>query len=371
MTRVPYYDPWAAGLRSCWGDILRAWKGVLERGRFLAGPEIEAFETEWAARVGAPACAAVASGTAALQLALRAVGCRPGDAVAVPAFGCPATIAAVLQAGCRPLLLDVDARTGLLTRASLAPLYDPPEMPWIPRAIIPVHLFGRAAPVAEIAESARMLGAAVIEDAAQAHGLPGVGRDSAAVAWSFYPTKNLPACGDAGAVTSRDPEVVAEVRRLRHYGADAGWHVARWGPVARMDELQAAALRIRLRRFGEDQRRRAQVAAEYRMRLPKILEAGWDAPGSQHIFPVRVPDRDAFRAALRAHGIETGVHYPLAGGELPETMQPWLCPEAAAWAREEVSLPCYPGLRDAQVDAVVRACAAYVDSHLTGAGAVR
>lgn len=366
---VPFGDLWAAGLRTTWGDELRAWRAIQERGIVLAGPEVAAFELEWATRVGAAQGIAVASGTAALMIALRAAGIGLADirdGVLVPAYTCPATAAAVLAAGGVPVLVDVDPHTGLMdpdhAEAVLGAYRDSEGVDIA--AIVPVHLFGRLAPVAPLEVLAEAIGAVVIEDAAQAHGLAGVGTNSWAAAYSFYPTKNLGARGDAGAITTDDPVLADACRRLRQYGAAPGWEIAEWGWCERMDEVQAASLRVQLPRLGVANHARALLAAEYRLRLPRGIEAGWDTtPSVHHIFPLRVhQDRDAFRAALRASGVETGVHYPKALMAYPQMCAPLPCPHAEQWAQEEVSLPCYPGLRGSQVEAVIAAVSAAVSA---------
>ena len=365
---VPFFDAWTAGLRTTWGDEWRAWRAIQERGVFLGGPEVAAFEAEWAAKVGAAHAVGVASGTAALTLALRAAGIHPVDIsrapVLIPAFTCPATAAAVLAAGALPVLVDVDPETGLLDPAhaedviyAMRDIGDSDA-----QAIVPVHLFGRLAP--SVYDLAHRFGLTVVEDAAQAHGLPGMG---GTVAWSFYPTKNLGARGDAGAVTTNSGNVANAVARLRQYGMGPAWTIGAegWGWCERMDELQAASLRISLRRLEIATQARAQIAAEYRLRLPRALDAGWDHAASvHHLFPVRVRGgrRDMFRAMMRGAGVETGVHYPRALTAYPDVYAPLPCPHAEAWAAEVVTLPCYPGLRSGQVEAVIAAATAAVSA---------
>ena len=370
---VPFFDAWTAGLRTTWGDELRAWRAIQERGVFLGGPEVAAFEAEWAAKVGAAHAVGVASGTAALTLALRAAGIHARDRcptpVLIPAFTCPATAAAVLAAGALPVLADVDPETGLLDPQAAQEAVEEfrSDQGDDVRAIIPVHLFGRRVPKEPFAALAREHGLVVIEDAAQAHGLPGVGAYSDAAAYSFYPTKNLGARGDAGAVTTDHQRVADACRHLRQYGMGPAWAYGNhgWGWCERMDEIHAASLRIGMRRLEIANQARAQIAAEYRLRLPRTLDAGWDhTPSVHHLFPVRVRGgrRDAFRAALRAAGVETGCHYPMELNAYPGMR--WTpefgCRNAAGWAHEVVSLPCYPGLRSGQVETVIAAATAAV-----------
>lgn len=306
----------------------------------ILGPEVEAFEREWAAYVGAESAIGVASGTDAIELALRALEIGPDDEVVVPALTAPASAAAVVRAGAVPVLADVDPETLLLDPASAAAAAGPRT-----KAILAVHLYGRPAPVAELGS----IGPVVVEDAAQGHGIPVTGT----ACFSFYPTKNLGAIGDAGAVVTGDPELAERLRALRQYGERERYRGELRGVNSRLDELQAAFLRTRLRALDAGNARRAEIARAY----DNVL--GRPSPeGVHHLYVLRVPDRDGFRAALAAKGVETLVHYPYAlhqqpayascrtGGSLEATEQA---------VREIVSLPCYPELRDEEVEAVCSA----------------
>lgn len=361
MKPIPFNDLWRGHVKSTWGDCLRAWKGVLERTLFLRGPMVEAFEQAYAERVGARYCVAVGSGTQALTLALRAVGVRSRESVWLPAYGAPPSVAAIRAAGGLERFVDVDRATGLATAEAFAdPLDDDECTP--PRVFMPVHLFGRLFHVEPLRATADRWRAYVIEDAAQGFGLPGVGRYSHAACHSFYPTKNLGSAGDAGAITTDDEGLAEECRALRQYGDRGGWDIERFGWNARMSEVQAAALLQHLKRSTDRNWNRARVAAEYRKRLPEEMLQGWDrspGPENHHLFPVWVEHREAFRRALLERGVQTAIHYPLALPELKACggdASHW--PVAEKLAATEVSLPCYPNLREHEVGRVCKAATA-------------
>lgn len=325
-------------------DLASAIAGVLERGVFLLGPETEAFETEFASFCGRQYAVAVASGTEALRLALRAMGVGPGDEVIVPAMTAVPTAAAVVAAGATPVFADVDRESATLDPAAAAAAVTDRT-----RAVIPVHLYGRRADFPA-------LGIPVLEDAAQAHGALDPAAPSLAQAYSFYPTKNLGGIGDGGAVVTDDPEVAALIRTLRNH-ARAGDYDSYEHPSvsgnSRLSEIEAAALRIGLRLLADDNDRRRAVAAAYRYEAPDFA---WQAPQPEHVYHLcvaRMTDRDAWRAT-RPFG--TAVHYARALTQQPGyqefVREP--CPEAEAWAAECVSLPCFPELTDDEIEAVCR-----------------
>jgi dTDP-3-amino-3,4,6-trideoxy-alpha-D-glucose transaminase len=317
---------------------------VARSGQYLLGPELEAFEAEFAAFTGRRHAIGVASGTDALRLALVALGVGAGDEVVIPAFTAVPTAAAVCATGAVPVFADVDARTATLDAAAAAAAVTPRT-----RAVIPVHLYGRPAPLPD-------LGVPVVEDAAQAHGaLERTAVSSAAAAYSFYPTKNLGGIGDGGAVVTDDDELAAAIRLLRVHGlTDASYQHTRIATNARMSEVEAAALRIGLRRLAEQNERRRAIAARYREAAPRRT---WQEPHARHVFHLcvtRVPDRDAFRARVP---FATGVHYPRALTQ-QDAYTPFVrnaCPRAEAWAAECVSLPCFPEMTDDEVEVVCRA----------------
>jgi dTDP-3-amino-3,4,6-trideoxy-alpha-D-glucose transaminase len=315
--------------------LAEAVQRVLDSGRFLDGPELAAFEHEWAAYTGSAFAVGVGSGTDALRLTLVALGVGAGDEVIIPAFTAIPTIAAVCAAGATPVPVDVDDRTAALDLDAAAAAVTPRT-----RAIIVVHLYGRPVPLPE-------LGLPVIEDAAHAHGaLRGVG--GVAVAYSFYPTKNLGGIGDGGAVLTDDAGLAERVRRLRSHGREGELHTE-ISTNSRLSELGAAALRIGLVSLDSGNARRREIAAAYRAAAPDL---GWQREHPDHVHHLcvaRIEDRDGFRAAAP---FGTGVHYPLAVTDEPAysgfAREP--VPRAQAWAGECVSLPCYPGLSDQELE---------------------
>ncbi len=333
--------------------FLAAASRVLASGQLLLGAETEALEAELAAWSGQAEAVAVSSGAAALQLALVALGIGPGDEVLVPAFTAVPTASAVAATGALPVPVDVDEHT-----AALDPAAADKAMGERVRAVVPVHLYGRPAPLPD-------LGVPVVEDAAQAHGALDASQPrGAALAYSFYPTKNLGGIGDGGAVLSDDPDLAGRVRRLRTHGMAAGYEHGAVSQNHRMSEIEAAWLRLVLTTLADANRRRRQIARRYREAAPQLC---WHADHPDHVHHlcvVRVPDRERFRAALAAGGVATAVHYPLALTQQPAyrhlTRHP--CPRAEAWAAQCVTLPCFPELRDDEVDTVCRALAATAPS---------
>jgi dTDP-4-amino-4,6-dideoxygalactose transaminase len=317
---------------------------VVESGHVLLGPELDALEAELASWAGARHAVAVSSGAAAIQLGLSAIGVGPGDEVIVPAFTAVPTASAVCALGAIPVPVDVDAATAAMDLdAAAAAVTDRTK------AVVPVHLYGRPAPLPD-------LGVPVLEDAAQAHGaLDGVG--GVAVAYSFYPTKNLGGIGDGGVVVTDDDELATAVRRRRVHGMTAQYVHTDVSQNFRMSELEAAWLRLTLPDLATGNQRRRAISAAYRAAAPDLR---WHADHPRHVHHlcvVRSPDRDRWRAALAERNVATAVHYPLALTEQPAyapfVRQP--CPEAEAWAASCTSLPCFPELTDDDVAIVVAA----------------
>jgi dTDP-3-amino-3,4,6-trideoxy-alpha-D-glucose transaminase len=314
----------------------------------VLGAEVEAFERDWAAYLATPHAVGVASGTDAIELALRALEIGPGDEVIVPSLTAPACGAAVRRAGAELVLADVDDETLLLDPASVAEAAGPST-----RAVLAVHLYGRPAPLSAL----ERLGLPVIEDAAQAHGLRigdrAVGTLARVGCFSFYPTKNLGALGDGGAVVTGDAALADRLRALRQYGEIERYRGELSGVNSRLDELQAAFLRARLTSLDAGNARRAAIALAYDEALGRRSPAG-----VHHLYVIRVRERDRFREELAVRGIGTLVHYPYA---LHEQQAYAACRRAGSLAaseraaREIVSLPCYPELRDDEIEAV---CAA-------------
>lgn len=321
MTSVPFLD-----LEALHAPLLPELHAALDRvvhgPTLILGPELAAFETEIATLVGARHAVGVGNGFDALQLALRAIGIGPGDEVLVPTNTYVATWLSVSATGARPVGVEPDPATHDLDLARLDEGRSERT-----RAIVPVHLYGRPADVPAIEAWAAPHGIDVVVDGAQAHGarLHGrpVGSFGRATAWSFYPTKNLGALGDGGAVTTDDPMLADEVRGLRSYGALTPGRNERPGVNSRLDELQAAFLRVKLPHLGTWNASRAGHAQRYLEELAGLdLELPTVSPGHEsvwHQFVVRVPERELLRGRLAASGIQTMVHYPVPPHRSPST----------------------------------------------------
>jgi dTDP-3-amino-3,4,6-trideoxy-alpha-D-glucose transaminase len=336
---------------------------VLRRGRFIMGAELEEFERAFAAYLGVGHVVGVGSGTDAIALTLRALDIGPGDDVVTPALSAAFTALGVVQAGAQPVFADVDSATGNLDAPQLEAALTART-----RAVLPVHLYGRPAPVDRLLALAAPRGIAVIEDAAQAHGARLGGRMAGslarAAAFSFYPSKNLGAFGDAGAVATGDASLAERVRRLRDGGQRSRYEHVEAGVNSRLDEVQAAILSVRLASLDEDNRRRAAIARRYDQALPGgVVHGGADGPDVQsahHLYAVRTPRRDALADHLAAHGVATAVHYPMPLHRQPAFGRPAVSlPSAEAAAAEVLSLPMFPELSDDEVERVAAAVAAY------------
>lgn len=342
-------------------EILAAIKRVVESGVYILGPEVQAFEAEFAAYLGIAHVVGVANGTDALTLALRAVGVGSGDAVFTVSHTAVATVAAIEATGATPVFVDVDAETFVIDPGRLRDALS--QGAWgraRPRAVVPVHLYGQPADMPAILDIAREAGLLVVEDCAQAHGarlhgrLAGTWGDAAA--FSFYPTKNLQAIGDAGAVVTANSEAAAQARQLRQYGWDRSRLSQRPGMNSRLDELQAAVLRTLLPALDAANERRRTIASQYADLRARGLRVPVVASGVDHVYHqyvVRSDRRDAFRVALDADGIGTAIHYPV-----PVHMQPAYLGRiplgtdlrvTEELSREIVSLPMFPALRDEEV----------------------
>jgi dTDP-4-amino-4,6-dideoxygalactose transaminase len=371
---IPQTNPRASYLAHQ-AEIDAAMLAVMTGGSYILGPQVAAFEAEFAAFVGQPHAIGVANGTDALTLALRACGIGPGDVVITTSHTAGATIAAIELTGATPLFVDIDPLTFTLDpHAMAAALENPPagvDRAAI-RAVVPVHLYGQLADMPAIMSLAEWHSLAVIEDCAQAHGATLAGRAAgtwgAAAAFSFYPTKNLGAFGDGGAVVTGDAETAKRVRALREYGWHQRYVSSEPGPGrgmnSRLDELQAAILRVKLRYLAAGNIRRAGIARLYDRSL-----SGADVTtpprraGAGHVFHqyvIRVTDRDRVREQLQAQGIGTLIHYPV-----PVHLQPAFqgrvpmlgtLPHTEEACRHILSLPMFPELTDAEV----RRCAASV-----------
>jgi dTDP-3-amino-3,4,6-trideoxy-alpha-D-glucose transaminase len=360
---VPFLDL-AAGVREMRAELEEALAQLVDDGRYILGPQVAAFEEEFAAFCGVRHCVGVGNGFDAIHLQLRALGIGAGDEVIVPAYTAAPTWMAVAHAGARPVGVDVSPRTWNMDPDTAAAAVSPRT-----KAIVAVHLFGQPAAMAELAEIAERESLILLEDAAQAHGAryggKRVGGLARAAAFSFYPTKNLGALGDAGAVTTDDEALALEVRRLRTYGWRDRDVCEVKGVNSRLDELQAAVLRVRLRQLDKWTERRCALAERYREGLPRELgrqEIAAEVEPVWHIFAVTTEERDAFRAALAQAGIGTLVHYfPLPHLTPAFRADGWrdgAFPHAEGLANRAVSLPMYPQLTDQQCDAVLAAAKA-------------
>ena len=344
-------------------EVEAAIRRVIDRGWFVLGPEVEAFEAEFAAACGAPHAVGVNTGTDALMLSLRALDIGPGDEVITAPLTAAYTALAIRMAGATPVFADIDP-----IRCSLAPRAVEAAITSRTRAIMPVHLYGQAADMAAFEAIASRHGLAIVEDCAQAHlatsdGRP-VGTIGAAGAFSFYPTKNLGALGDGGAIITRDAALAARLRRLRNGGQSDRYCHVEAGVNSRLDEMQAAILRARLPRLPAWTARRRQLASRYRAALqgaPVVVAPEMDAGHVYHLFTVRADDRDALQAHLAAAGIGTLVHYPLTVPRQPAfaDLAAAACVEADRVAAEVLSLPLHPAVSEAMVDDVAATIGGY------------
>jgi dTDP-3-amino-3,4,6-trideoxy-alpha-D-glucose transaminase len=336
---------------------------VLTRGWFILGPEVAAFEEEFAARSGAGHAVGVGTGTDAIALTLRAIGVQPGDEVITTPLSAAFSALAIMMAGARPVFADLDPE-----RLTMDPAAAAAAVTSRTTALLPVHLYGQPADMPAIMAVARRHNLAVVEDACQAHlatsaGQP-VGTFGSAGAFSFYPTKNLAALGDGGAVITNDGALAARLKRLRNGGQTEPYLHAELGVNSRLDELQAAVLRARLSSLPTQTARRRRLAARYRRALegaPVIVPRECDAGHVYHLFPVRAADRDGLRAHLRAHGIGSLIHYPRPLTRQPvfAGVHPSACPVADRVCQEVCSLPLHPQLTDEDVDLVAAAVHAW------------
>jgi len=367
---VPQADP-GAGYRARKAEIDAAIARALDSGWYILGKEGAAFEAEFAAWLGLSRAIGCANGTDAIALILRGLGIGPGSAVATVSHTAVATVAAIEMAGATPLLLDIEPDHYTMDPDELAAVLEapPPGLPPI-RAAIPVHLYGQSCDLGPMLEACARNAVALIEDCAQAHGGTWRGRRlgtlGRAAAFSLYPTKNLGALGDGGVVATDDAALADRIGAIRQYGWKERYISDMAGVNSRLDELQAAVLRVGLAHLDAGNARRRAIAAAY----DEALADGPYAPparreGCEHVFHLyvlRVPaeERAAVQGRLRAEGIATAIHYPVPvhlqpayRGRVP--LGPAGCAETARAAQEVVSLPMYPELTDAQVERVCRA----------------
>jgi len=356
--RVPFLDLGAA-TREIAAEQAEAIARVVDGGWYVLGPEVERFEAAFATASGAHHAVGVGNGLDALRLTLQALGIGPGDEVIVPSHTYIATWLGITAAGATPVPVEPSGVGYTIGAADVAPAIGPRTA-----AIMPVHLYGEPAPMAGLEELAARHGLALVADAAQAHGarLGGrpVGAYGTAAAWSFYPSKNLGALGDAGAVTTDDEALAVRLRRLRNYGSERKYVNVERGTNSRLDELQAAILSVRLRHLAAWNARRTAIAARYQaglrgapVALPRIPSG---ADSCWHVFVIRSAARNALAAHLAGEGVGTLIHYPIAPHRqqafadhpLGRSRFPW----AERAADEVLSLPIGPQLDPALVDVV-------------------
>ncbi len=369
--KVPYLDL-KAQYRGIKGEIDAAISTVMESSQFVLGDEVAQFEREFAAYCGTSECVALNSGTSALHLALLAAGIGPGDEVITVSFTFVASVAAILYAGATPVVVDIEPRTFTMDPSVIERAITPRT-----KAIMPVHLYGQTADMAPIVEIAKRHGLVVIEDAAQAHGAKYKGRSAGTLGdigcFSFYPTKNLGAYGEGGAVTTSNSEYAKKVRMLRDWGQDRKYHHLLLGFNYRMEGLQGAILRVKLRHLESWTKRRRAVAQTYNrllnsldIRLP--VEMPW-AEHVYHLYTIRSHDRDRLQKELLGEGVQTAIHYAE-----PAHLQPAYSNRVRAAgslahseqaAREVLSLPMYPELSDAQVQLAGNAVAKFLSEAKT------
>ena len=356
---IPFLDL-SAQYRSIGPDLEREVIAALRSCNYVLGAPVEQFEEDFAAYCGTRHAVAVNSGTSALHLALLAAGVAPGDEVITVPMTFVASVAAIIYAGATPVFVDIDPATWTMDPTAIEAAITPRT-----KALLPVHLHGRLAEMDAITEIASRHGLIVVEDAAQAHGAERGGVRAGAFGelgcFSFYPGKNLGACGEGGAVTTNDASLAAVLRSLRDWGQEGKYNHVRHGFNFRMDALQGAALGVKLSHLDGWNDARRRVAATYHSNLPATLSrpAPIGADHACHVYAIRVSDREATREQLHAAGVATNVHYPT-----PVHLQPAYAslgysigafPESEALARETLSLPLYPELSSRDVSTVVEA----------------
>ena len=368
-------------------ELVDAFREALRSAAFIGGPEVEGFEREFAAYSGTKFCVGVANGTDAVRFALMAAGVGPGDAVVTVAHTFIATVEAISQAGAAAEFVDIDDRTYCMSSDALATyLAACPKDPATRRplgrrsgkpikAVVPVHLYGQVADMDSLLDVAAQYNLLVVEDACQAQGAAycsarsgwrRAGSFGAAGAFSFYPGKNLGACGEAGAVTTDDEQVAATIRMLREHGQAKKYYHDLEGYNGRLDAIQAAFLRVKLRRLDDWNRQRRTAAARYRQLLGEFpgIQLPFESATSKavyHLYVIRTRGRDGLADHLRSAGIHTGLHYPLPV-HLQKCYQSWgyapgSLPVTERIASEILSLPMFPGLSLDQQQRVAEALA--------------
>jgi len=361
ISKILPADPKASYL-AAQAEIDDAIRRVLLSGHYILGPELAAFEKEFAAWLGTAGAVGVANGTDAIELALLAAGIGPGDKVVTVANTVTATVSAIVATGAKPVFVDIEPGTMLMDVAALETMLTTVRDPKI-KAVVPVHLYGQAVDMPRLMELATRHILFVLEDCAQTHGSLVGGQNAGTwgqlASFSFYPTKNLGAFGDAGAVTGRDAASLEKVRLLRQYGWRKRYVSDHHGRNSRLDELQAAILRVQLGRLEAGNRRRDEIAGQYLaaligtpLKLPVIAEG---RTHTWHQFVVRTPKRDELQAHLAKKEIVCGVLYPMPIHRQPAYHDASLSlPQTEQACSEVLSLPLHPGLTDEDIARVVR-----------------
>lgn len=347
MVIIPFYDLAAENQRFR-PELDEAYRRVMEGGNFILGSEVDRFESEFARFCGADEAVGVGSGLDALKLSLRALNIGPGDEVIVAAHTFVATWMAIVDVGATPVPCEPDPGSFLISDMGVAPLITTRT-----RAVIPVHLYGFAAQIGGLARLCATHGLHLVEDAAQAHGARHGGRAcgsaGSAGCFSFYPSKNLGALGDGGAVVSSDPDLVKRLRSLRNYGSGSKRFAEETGWNSRLDELQAAFLRVKLARLKETNALRVRAAHAYEEQLRGVAGITLPRSGPEdepvwHLYPIQVQQRDALRAWLLEAGIQTGIHYekPVYRMERFRAFGPNKATPSDRLSAELLSLPFWP-----------------------------
>lgn len=368
MKHIPVTDPHAL-FSSRRDEILAAITGVADSGRYILGEQTEAFEAEFSAYLGVAHCIGVGSGTDALRLCLMACDIGVGDEVITATHTSVATISAIEQTGAAAVLADIDPATRCIDPGAIEPLINANV-----RAVIAVHIFGNPADMTAIRNICTLHGLKLIEDCAQAAGASYQGKPVGAIgdmaAFSFYPTKNLPSMGDGGAVTTNDADIASRIRRLRQYGWDRPQHSLEHGINSRLDEIQAAVLRVNLSHLGQDNARRRRIAQTY----TQLLEGSCILPPPQsaervhawHLYVVEVDQRDELRNFLGMRGIQSALHYTM-----PIHSQPAYAERRRRQSsfekterlyRRMLTIPLYPQMTEAALAQVANGLSAWLDT---------
>lgn len=345
-------------------EIDARFKTILDKGWYLLGEQIAAFEAHFAAYIGTKHAIGCANGLDALRLIIQAYGFGPSDEIIVPANTYIASILAISQNSCTPVLVEPDIYTYNINPDLIEEKITPHT-----KAIMVVHLYGQAVQMEKIWTLAKKYHLKIIEDAAQAHGAIYQGRRTGnlgdAAGFSFYPGKNLGAMGDGGAITTNDDELAAKLRALRNYGSDKKYHHIYKGLNSRLDELQAVVLDIKLPHLDKDNQRRREIAAYYRKHIKNpaiILPQTYDEKAHVwHIFPVRTQKRDELQRYLKQNGIDTLIHYPTPPHQQPAYREwgEWSFPVTEEIHRTELSLPISPVLTEEEIKTVTEALNAW------------